>query len=578
MKRQSLLVSLAFVGLMAMAQTSQRTIDLRILHTSDVHSHVFDGLSAIERYADLLRAEMPGRVVLTDGGDVLQGHPTAYYYNFIDTTSVHFIAEAMNHVRYDVAAIGNHDIETGHRVYDRWIADCQFPIVGANVIDEATDRPWLKPYVVVEREGIRMAFLGMLTPAIPNWLPRNLWTGLRFEEMVSCARRWVPYIQEHERPDLLIGLFHSGWDDGYGIRTPDYVENASRLVAEQVPGFDLVLYGHDHQRRVQRVVNSLGDSVLCCGPTSTGATLCDVSVRLLVADGHVVHKDINAELVSLRDSKSKTSSLTAMPPADPAYFPQQYAAIQAFMNQQIGTFDTAVHESEAFFGSSAFIDLIHELQFEVAPQAQISLAAPLSFDAVIGPGPVTMADMFALYKYENLLYTMRLTGREVLGHLEMSYDLWCNTMQSADDHIMLLDYNLDNERRQGLKNLAFNFDSAAGIRYTVDVTKPNGHKVHIESMADGTPFSPDSVYLVAVNSYRGNGGGELLTRGAGIPQSELASRIVSSTDHDLRYHLMQLIRKRGHVSPKALNQWRFVPDEWARPAIERDRRLLFPKK
>ena len=559
-----------------MAQSAQHTIDLRILHTSDVHSHIFDGLSAIERYANRVRAEQPGCVVLTDGGDVLQGHPTAYYYNFIDTTSFHFVAEAMNHARYDVGALGNHDIETGHAVYDRWIRQCAFPVVGANVVDEATGRPWLKPYVVIERQGIRMAFLGLMTPAIPNWLPQNLWTGLRFDEMVNSARRWVPYIQEHEHPDLLIGLFHSGWDDKYGIVTPDYVENGSRLVAEQVPGFDLILYGHDHQRRVERVVNADGDEVLCCAPTSTGACLCDVSLRLLIDNGRVVHKDINAKLVSLRDAKVKTSSLTAMPPADPAYFPRQHAAIQAFMAQEIGTFDTAVHESDAFFGSSAFIDLIHELQFEVAPQAQISIAAPLSFDAVIGPGRVTMADMFALYKYENLLYTMRLTGREVLGHLEMSYDLWCNTMRSPDDHIMLLDYNLDNERRQGLKNLAFNFDSAAGIRYTVDVTKPDGQKVHIESMADGSPFSLDSTYLVALNSYRGNGGGELLTRGAGIPLSELPSRLVSSTHHDLRYHLMQLIRQRGHVNPKPLNQWRFVPDEWARPAIERDRKLLFP--
>lgn len=560
------------------SQSSQHTIDLRILHTSDVHSHIFDGLQAIEAYADRVRAEMPDAVVLTDGGDVLQGHPTAYYYNFIDTTSVHFIAEAMNHARYDVGAIGNHDIETGHAVYDRWIRQCRFPIVGANVVDERTGQPWLKPYVIIQRRGIRMAFLGMLTPAIPNWLPKNLWTGLRFDEMVRSARQWVPYIRQHEHPDLIIGLFHSGWDDTFGIRTPDYVENASRLVAEQVPGFDLILYGHDHQRRVQRVANAEGDSVLCCGPTSTGACLCDVRLRLLVADGQVVHKDINAELVSLRDTKVRTSALAVLPPTNDSYFPRQHAAIEAFMAQPIGTFDAAAREEDAFFGSSAFIDLIHELQFQVAPQAQISLAAPLSFDAVIGPGPVTMADMFALYKYENLLYTMRLTGREVLGHLEMSYDLWCNTMQSPDDHIMLLEYNLDNERRQGLKNMAFNFDSAAGIRYTVDVTKPNGQKVHIESMADGSPFSLDSTYLVAVNSYRGNGGGELLTRGAGIPAAELPSRIVSSTDHDLRYHLMQLIRQRGHVTPKAFNQWRFVPDEWARPALQRDRLLLFPKR
>ena len=558
-----------------MSHPSLHIIDLRILHTSDVHGHIFDGLSAISSYVDRVRAQMPGAVILTDGGDVLQGHPTAYYYNFIDTASDHFIAEAMNHLRYDVGTIGNHDIETGHAVYDRWIRQCQFPVIGANVVEVSTGQPWLKPYVVLERQGIRIAFLGLLTAAIPYWLPENLWSGLRFEEMVASARHWVQVIQEQEHPDLLVGLFHSGWDDGFGIHTSDCVENASRLVAAQVPGFDLILYGHDHQRRVQRVTAADGGSVLCCGPTSTGGCLCDVSLRFHVRAGRVVRKDIDACLVPLRSPEVRTSELTSLPPVT-GFFPRQHAAVQAFMNEEIGTFDCAVHESDAFFGPSAFIDLIHELQFQECPDAHISFVAPLSFDAVIGPGTVTMADMFALYKYENLLYTMRLTGREVLGHLEMSYDLWCNTMHTPEDHIMLLSNNLDSNRRLGLKNMAFNFDSAAGIRYTVDVTKPDGRKVHIESMADGSPFSLDSTYLVALNSYRGNGGGELLTRGAGIPLSELPGRIVSSTDHDLRYHLMQLIRQHGHVNPRPLNLWRFVPDEWALPALQRDRLLLFP--
>lgn len=63
-------------------------------------------------------------------------------------------------------------------------------------------------------------------------------------------------------------------------------------------------------------------------------------------------------------------------------------------------------------------------------------------------------------------------------------------------------------------------------------------------MADGTPFRMDETYKVALNSYRGNGGGELLTKGAGIPQEKLKDRIIFSTDKDLRFYLMQYIRKR----------------------------------
>ena len=96
-------------------------------------------------------------------------------------------------------------------------------------------------------------------------------------------------------------------------------------------------------------------------------------------------------------------------------------------------------------------------------------------------------------------------------------------------------------------------------------------------MADGTPFDLDRDYCVAINSYRGNGGGELITRGAGIPHAELKNRILKSTDKDLRYYLMQRIIKQKAITPVRLNHWRFIPDEWVKSAIERDRKILFPK-
>ena len=190
-----------------------------------------------------------------------------------------------------------------------------------------------------------------------------------------------------------------------------------------------------------------------------------------------------------------------------------------------------------------------------------------------------MSDMFNLYKYENMLYTMKLSGKEVKDALEMSYNLWTNQMKSADDHLLLF----RKQRREGatdrasFQNFSFNFDSAAGIIYTVDVTKPKGEKVTIISMADGTPFSMDKMYKVALNSYRGNGGGELLTKGAGIPQDELKGRILFSTDKDLRYYLMQYIEKKGVIEPHALGQWKFIPEEWVEPAAKRDYEYLFGK-
>ncbi|MCR5180395.1 MAG: 5'-nucleotidase C-terminal domain-containing protein [Bacteroidaceae bacterium] len=561
------------------------TIHLRIIHTSDVHGHVLDSLPRIAAYVAASREAVPDGVILTDGGDVLQGHPAAYYYNFIDTLSPHVVAAAMNRLDYDMAALGNHDVETGHTVYDRWIRQCEFPVLGANIINEQSGEPYLQPYTVIERQGLRIAFLGLITPAIPNWLPRNLWSGLRFEDMVVAAQKWVPIIQEREQPDLLVGLFHAGVEEEQGIRTDDYCENEARLVAQQVSGFDLILYGHDHRRHLERVATPDGDSIFCIGPTSTGACVCQVDIDVQIRKNKEVRESQERPMVVGYHIEAKHVDSNEMDSAGDLgvretfdkEFEDERQSVADYLQQPVGVFSSPLYERDAFFGPSAFIDLIHDLQLELSQGAVISFAAPLSFDATIQAGMTHVSDMFSLYKYENLLYTMRLSGREVHDFLEMSYDLWCNTMQSSDDHIMLMDSVLDGGKRLGLKNMAFNFDSAAGVRYTVDASKPNGQKVTILSMEDGTPFDENQDYLVALNSYRGNGGGELLTRGAGIPLSELPARVVASTDHDLRYHLIEMIRKKKTVTIRVRNNWRFVPDDWAPAALARDRAILFPK-
>ena len=160
----------------------------------------------------------------------------------------------------------------------------------------------------------------------------------------------------------------------------------------------------------------------------------------------------------------------------------------------------------------------------------------------------------------------------------MSYGLWTAQMKTPDDHVMLLDYVLDEGRRLGFKHLAYNFDSAAGICYTVDVTKPYGEKIRVTGMADGSAFGLETWYTVVVNSYRGNGGGELFTKGAGIPNEKLNERLLSSTDKDLRACIIEYIKGKGEIDARPLYQWRLVPEAWAVPACECDRQLLFGKR
>ena len=181
---------------------------------------------------DSLRQTYKDNLILLENGDILQGQPTCYYYNYIATKERNVAADVVNYLKYDAQTFGNHDVETGHAVYDKWIKELNCPVIGANIIDTKTQAPYVKPYIILNREGVKIAVLGMITPAIPNWLAENLWSGLRFENMLTSAKYWMKQLQEKEDPDVVIGLFHSGWDGG--IKTEEYEEDAAQKVAQEV--------------------------------------------------------------------------------------------------------------------------------------------------------------------------------------------------------------------------------------------------------------------------------------------------------------------------------------------------------
>ena len=227
-----------------------KIVKLKIVETSDIHGNYYPydfilrheaagSLARVYEFVQKERETYKDNLLLLDNGDILQGQPCAYYYNYIDTISLHLAAEVLNYMKYNAGNMGNHDVETGRAVFDRWAGDCNFPILGANIIDTVTGKTHFKPYEVLERDGVKIVVLGMITPAIPVWLSENLWKGLRFDDMEETARKWMKIIREKENPDLVIGIFHAGQDAL--LMGGKYRENASLEVARNVPGFDIVL-------------------------------------------------------------------------------------------------------------------------------------------------------------------------------------------------------------------------------------------------------------------------------------------------------------------------------------------------
>lgn len=556
------------------------TTTIQIIETSDVHGCFFPydfinrrdlpgSLARVKTYVDRMRAQYGAEnVFLLDNGDILQGQPICYYYNYVATGQTNIAAQCTNYLQYDAQTLGNHDVETGHGVYDKWIRESHAPVLGANVIDTRTGKPYTLPYRVLCKDGkVKVAIIGMITPAIPSWLKENLWSGLRFDDMVATARRTIQEVKDREHPDVIVGLFHSGWDGG--IVTEDYTEDASRRVAEEVAGFDVVLFGHDHRPHQSVVENGEGQEVVCLDPANNARKVALATIQLVERDGQWRVAKKEGSIVDVADLEPDAGYMD--------HFAAAIDSVKTWAEQPLGTFKHEISTRDSYFGSSAFNDLILNLELQIT-KADIAFNAPLSLSASIKAGEVTVADMFNLYKYENQLYVMRMTGDEIRRHLEMSYDQWVNTMEKPEDHLLLFDDTSDDAQRLGFKNFLFNFDSAAGIDYEVDVTKPNGQKVRILQMSDGRPFDPNAWYRVAINSYRGNGGGELLTKGAGIPHDSLQSRILWESERDQRHYLMEEIKRMGTLDPQPNNNWRFVPEEWVKPAAARDYELLFGKK
>ena len=572
---------------MSIPMTSQtsKTVRFKVIETSDVHGHFFpyDFMEKKPLKGTLVRAntyinkerEKYGsqNLLLIDNGDILQGQPCVYWTNYVMPEDENLAARVINYLQYDAETVGNHDIEPGHKVYDKWIREVRCPLLGANIVHAGSDGTanpkniytGLQPYSIHYIDGVKIAIIGMLTPAIPNWLTENVWKGMEFEEMTACARKWVKYIKEVERPDLIFGLFHSGRDGG--IKTDTYEENATAAVAREVPGFDIIFFGHDHQVHNEWITNVEGQQVLIIDPSCYVKNVAEAYIQLTFENGQLTKKDINGQIVSVLNEEIDDQMM--------AHFQTDIDAVKTYVDRRIGRFENTITTRDCFFGNAAFTDLIHNLQLQITG-ADISLTAPLSFNATIQAGDITVGDMFKLYRFENLLLVLRMTGEEIRKHLEMSYDLWTTQMTSPDDHIMLLrDDKGEDQQRAAFKNMTFNFDSACGIDYEVDVTKPDGQKVRILGMSNGEPFDEHKWYQVAMNSYRANGGGELLTLGAGIPKDSLASRVIFSTDLDQRHYLMKEIERQGTVNPQANHNWRFVPEAWAKPALERDRKTLF---
>ena len=510
--------------------------------TTDVHGAYFDSsyvdnvanrtsMANVSTYLRELRASGVNPILL-DVGDNLQGDNAAYYFNYVATDVPHILPRIMSYLAYDAVIVGNHDVETGHDVYDRVRRELTVPYLAANAANDRNEDgvadmdedpknklvcdSYFLPYCIIDR-GVKVAVVGMTNANIKSWLSSTYWHGMDFQLIHDIAQPLIDKIVAKERPQLLVLAVHSGT----GTDLPDR-ENEALYLASTLEHVDLVLSGHDHRPLAKEVDNPAGSVVLLDeGMKAQFVGQADFTLR--VKNGKIIEKVVDYKLVPMDQY-----------PVDSAYvaaFKDDFNAVKAFSSRPIGKLSDNIFLADALDGPSSYINLVQTVQLG-ASGADISFAAPLSSSGVVPKGVIEFQDLVSIYRYENTLYVVGMTGRQVKDYLEYSYDNWVNRTGAT-----------------------YNWDSADGIIYEVSKSAPKGERVRILSMCDGTPFDLDKTYKVAMTSYRASGGGDLLTQGAGVNPDSL---VVYEKMKDIRSMMGDYIAGQEEIVPTPSTNWKFV--------------------
>ncbi|GAB2936750.1 bifunctional metallophosphatase/5'-nucleotidase [Streptomyces mayteni] len=546
-----------------------------VMGTTDLHGNVFNwdyftdaeftdggnndiGLAKLATLVKQVRAEKGDRnTLLIDAGDTIQGTQLAYYYAKIDPITrargpVHPMALAMNAIGYDAAALGNHEFNYGIPLLRAFERQCEFPLLAANALDAATERPAFPPYWMTRLRtphgrDVRVAVLGLTNPGIAIWDRAHVEGRMVFPGLPEQAARWVPRLRSMGA-DVVIVSAHSGTSgtSSYGDQVP-HVENAATLVAEQVPGIDAILVGHAHQEIAERrVVNAeTGRDVVLSEPLFWGKRLTLFDFELAWEHGRWRVERVSA---SLRDANT-----VAEDPAVTGLLGEQHARVVAYVNQVIGTATASMTATEAPYKDTAIVDFINHVQAETVRDALaggeyadlpvLSQAACFSRSAAIPAGEVTIRDVAGMYVYENTLEARLITGAQLRDYLEFSVRYFVTTPAGAP---------VD---PAGLTNAGgipdYNYDVVGGVTYDVDIAREPGSRV-ADLRFGGEPVADDAQFVLAVNNYRANGGGN-------FPHVAGADQLWSNSD-EIRNTIIDWVRESGEIDPAAFASvdWRLT--------------------
>jgi len=497
-----------------------------ILATTDTHGwiHSYDyvedrevprGLLGLKDYIEEVRSSGEP-VILVDAGDTFQGNPLSHFYAKYYHPLAHPMLKVMSQLGYDMLVVGNHDFNYGQDFIRRIALASPVPYVAANVLQGA--KSLFIPFVPVNIGDVKIAMLGITTPAIPWFEHPDFIRGLTFEDAVESVGKWLNILKKDYNHIILVA--HMGFErdplTGEPTRHLPFENALYEILNRFGSEIPLIIYGHTHLRGEPKVINGVG--LVQPPPYAEG----------------LIHVIIEADKNTFSIIDMKT--IDTLPSQPPRWLEDTHKFLISEMNRVLTTTRTPMEFTAARDCSG--IEML--LQFmEISSNAQISVQSIMTPSPLtIPPGEVRVKDIYRIYPFENFLFTIEMTGIEILQMLEKTAEYFTGYELNPDGSVHLI---------RNPMVAFYNFDIYRGFEYTIDLDKPFGERVKAS-------IDPQATYTVAVNSYRSGGAG-----GYTAFRKARERGLLWSSNKTIRDMLISWLGRQKYIEPREDNNWRFIP-------------------
>ena len=527
-------------AIIVLTQPVQDTAHVVVVATTDVHGHAMDwdyparkpfpgGLSRVATVIDSLKARYRGQVVVVDAGDLIQGDPFATYFARVSHRDPNPVIEAMNLAGYDVATPGNHEFDWGLGSMRAAIAGAAFPYVSGNIYTLQGDTLLYPPYVVLQRNGVRIGVTGFTTPGVMVWDRDRIEGKVRVERIAPAAQRALESLRRES--DLAVVLVHSGMDGPSSYDTTGVgAEHAAAALAANRSRPDLVVVGHSHREMRDSVI--AGVHFVQPRPYAGGVSV--THIDLVRSENHWHPVRFRSEIVLTANVAPSARVVQRLASA--------HAAVLSYMDSAVGTALGSMRTTAARAEATPILNFINAVQRK-RTGADLSAASVFDLKAGFDSGTIRMGQLVALYPFDNTLRSIKISGAQLKEFLEYSSRY----------------YRTDAVGRISINDsvAGYNFDVVAGAHYDIDLRQPVGERIQNLSVG-GRGVRPEDSFTMAVNSYRqAGGGGYAALRGAPV---------VYDRGENVRDLLVDEVRTRRIIDPGdyAARDWHIVPEGPAR--------------